>query len=130
MNKIDHIGIAVKNLKNSIEIFQKLGFKFSDIEEVATQKVRISFAKIGESKIEFLEPISEDSPIAKFIKKSGEGMHHIAFEVKNLEEKLEELKSEKINLIDQKPQIGAGGTKVAFIHPKSTNGVLVELRQS
>ncbi|MBC8312990.1 MAG: methylmalonyl-CoA epimerase [Candidatus Cloacimonetes bacterium] len=130
MNKIDHIGIAVKNLKNSIEIFQKLGFKFSDIEEVATQKVRISFAKIGDSKIEFLEPISEDSPIAKFIKKSGEGMHHIAFEVKNLEEKLEELKSEKINLIDQKPQIGAGGTKVAFIHPKSTNGVLVELRQS
>ncbi|MBL7108389.1 MAG: methylmalonyl-CoA epimerase [Candidatus Cloacimonetes bacterium] len=129
MNKIDHIGIAVKNLKNSIEIFQKLGFKFSDIEEVATQKVRISFAKIGESKIEFLEPISEDSPIAKFIKKSGEGMHHIAFEVKNLEEKLEELKSEKINLIDPKPQIGAGGTKVAFIHPKSTNGVLVELRQ-
>ncbi len=129
MKKIDHIGIAVKNLDEAITTYQKLGFKVSDIEEVPSQKVRIAFANIGGSKIELLEPTSEKSSVAKFIQKKGEGLHHIAIEVQNIEQKLKSLKDAGISLIDQKPRLGVGGNKIAFIHPKSANGVLIELRQ-
>ncbi len=126
--KINHIGIAVKNLEDALLIFQDtLGMSCLDIEEVEEQKVKVATLPIGESVIELLESTSREGNIAKFIEKKGEGIHHIAFEVDNLETKLEELKKKGVQLIDQKPRIGAGGAKIAFLHPKSTNGVLIEL---
>jgi len=125
--KIDHVGIAVKNLEEAIKIWEGLGLKVEEIEEVPDQKVRVAVIKIGESRIELLEATSEDSPIAKFIEKRGEGIHHIALGVEGIEKKLEELKEKGYRLIDEKPRIGAGGAKIAFIHPKSVTGVLLEL---
>jgi len=127
INKIDHIGIAVKNLDEAIEIYKKLGFEVKEIEEVPEQKVRVAMLPIGESRIELLEATSEDSPIAKFIERRGEGVQHIAINVSDIEKVLQDLKEKGLQLIDEKPRIGAGGKKVAFIHPKSTKGVLLEL---
>jgi len=124
--KIDHIGIAVSNLDEAIELYKKLGFEVKGVEEVAEQKVKVAMLPIGESKIELLEATSDDSAIAKFIEKRGEGIHHIAVNVEDIEKALENAKNEGIKLIDEKPRIGAGGKKVAFIHPKSTKGVLLE----
>ncbi|MFA4641356.1 methylmalonyl-CoA epimerase [Pyrococcus kukulkanii] len=125
--KIDHVGIAVKNLDEAIKVWEGLGFKVEEVEEVPDQKVRVAVIKVGESRIELLEATSEDSPIAKFIEKRGEGIHHLAIGVENIEAKLEELKEKGYRLIDEKPRIGAGDAKIAFVHPKSVTGVLLEL---
>ena len=124
--KIDHIGIAVSNLDEAMELYKKLGFEVKEVEEVAEQKVKVAMLPVGESKIELLEATSEDSAIAKFIEKRGEGIHHIAINVKDIEKALENAKNEGLKLIDEKPRVGAGGKKVAFVHPKSTKGVLLE----
>lgn len=125
--KIDHVGIAVKNLEEAIKVWEGLGLKVDEIEEVPDQKVRTAIIHIGESRIELLEPTAEDSPIAKFIAKRGEGIHHIALGVTNIEEHLKELKEKGYRLIDEEPRIGAGGAKIAFVHPKAVTGVLLEL---
>ncbi|ALM75179.1 methylmalonyl-CoA epimerase [Thermococcus barophilus] len=127
IRRIDHVGIAVKNLDEAIKLWESLGLKVAEIEEVPEQKVRVAVFKVGESRIELLEGTSEDSPISKFIAKRGEGIHHIALGVENIEEHLEKLKEQGFRLIDEKPRIGAGGAKIAFIHPKSVKGVLLEL---
>ncbi|WP_456368669.1 methylmalonyl-CoA epimerase [Geoglobus sp.] len=126
MKKIDHIGIAVRSLDEAVELYRKLGFEVKEIEEVAEQKVRVAMLPVGESKIELLEATSPDSAVAKFVEKRGEGIHHIAVNVENIEEALENARKNGLQLIDEKPRIGAGGKKVAFIHPKSTKGVLLE----
>ena len=127
IEKIDHIGIAVKNLEEAVKIWEKLGFKVSEYETVEDQKVRAAIIWVGNSRIELLEPTSEDSPIAKFIEKKGEGIHHIAFAVDNIDEKLEQLANNGVNLIDKKSRSGAENLKIGFVHPKSTFGVLMEL---
>ena len=127
--KIDHVGIAVKNLDEAIKVWEGLGLKVDEIEEVPDQKVRTAIIHVGESRIELLEPTSEDSPIAKFIAKRGEGIHHLALGVDDIEAHLEELREKGYRLIDEKPRIGAGGAKIAFVHPKAVTGVLLELCQ-
>lgn len=125
---IEHIGIAVKNLEDAIVYYESiLGTKCYAIEEVKDQKVKTAFFKLGDTKIELLESTEADGPIGKFIDKRGEGIHHIAFAVKNLEERLKEAEEKGIRLIDQKPRKGAEGLDIAFLHPKSTHGVLTEL---
>ena len=126
--KIYHIGVAVKQLESSLHVFQELlGMDCSGVEEVKEQKVKVAILPVGESKIELLESTSPEGNIAKYIEKKGEGIHHIAFEVDNLEEILVDLKKKGVQLIDQEPRSGAGGARIAFLHPKSTNGVLIEL---
>ncbi|MDD3031148.1 MAG: methylmalonyl-CoA epimerase [Atribacterota bacterium] len=126
--KIDHIGVAVKNLGDSLHIFKDiLGMQYTGEEEVEEQKVKTAFLPVGESEIELLESTSPDGAIAKFIEKRGEGIHHIAFEVDDLGEKLKELEKAGVRLIDKEPRYGAGGAQIAFLHPKSTNGILIEL---
>lgn len=128
IEKIDHIGIAVKDLNETLKIYTEiLGLKSAGEETVAEQKVRVAFIPVGESEIELLESTEPDGPIAKFIEKNGEGIQHIAFRVDNIEKTLEDLKSKGVRLIDEKPRNGAGGAKIAFIHPKATKGVLIEL---
>jgi methylmalonyl-CoA/ethylmalonyl-CoA epimerase len=127
IKKIDHVGIAVKNLEEAMKIWEGLGLKVEEIEEVPDQKVRTAIIHVGESRIELLEPTAEDSPIAKFIAKRGEGIHHIALGVDNIEEHLAKLKEAGYRLIDEQPRIGAGGAKIAFVHPKAVTGVLLEL---
>lgn len=130
MIKIEHIGIAVKNLENSNQLFAKLfGKTHYKIEEVASESVNTSFFKMGESKIELLEATNPESPIAKFIEKRGEGIHHIAFDVENIHEEMKRLENEGFRLINEKPKRGADNKLVCFLHPKSTNGVLIELCQ-
>ncbi len=128
VTKIDHIGIAVKNLEETLKFYEEvLGIKCVGTEVVEEQKVKTAFLPIGDTKIELLEATAEDSPIAKFIEKRGEGVQHIAYRVENIEKALEEVKEKGIRLIDEKPRKGAGGAKIAFLHPKSTYGVLIEL---
>jgi methylmalonyl-CoA/ethylmalonyl-CoA epimerase len=127
--KIDHIGIAVKNLAESSKLYEMLGIASAGVEEVAEQKVRVSFFPVGDSEIELLESTSPDGPVARYIEKNGEGIQHIALRVDNLEEALAELKAKGVRLIDEKPRYGAGGAKIAFIHPKATGGVLLELSE-
>ncbi len=126
ITKIDHIGIAVKDLESAIELYKKLGFEVKGIEEVEEQKVRVAMLPVGESKIELIEATSDDSPVAKFIENKGEGIHHIAVNVENIEKALDNAKKNGLRLIDESPKIGAGGKKIAFVHPKSTKGVLLE----
>ncbi|HEA47326.1 MAG TPA: methylmalonyl-CoA epimerase [bacterium] len=126
--KINHIGIAVKSIEEALKFYsERLGLESKEVVEVPEQKVKVIALQIGESRIELLESTSPDSPIAKFLEKRGEGIHHIAFEVTDIEKRLEELKEKGIRLIDEKPRQGAHGTRIAFIHPKSTQGVLIEL---
>ena len=126
--KIDHLGIAVKSIDDSKSFWMDgLGLDFKGTETVEEQKVTTAFLLVGESEMELLESVSPDGPVARFIDKKGEGIQHVAFRVENIEEALEELKQKGVSLIDERPRIGAGGAKIAFIHPKSTNGVLVEL---
>ena len=127
--KIDHIGIAVKNLAESSKLYEMLGIASAGVEEVAEQKVRVSFFPVGDSEIELLESTAPDGPVARYIEKNGEGIQHIALRVDNLEEALAELKAKGVRLIDEKPRYGAGGAKIAFIHPKATGGVLLELSE-
>ncbi|WP_394974461.1 methylmalonyl-CoA epimerase [uncultured Croceitalea sp.] len=130
MDKIEHIGIAVKDLETSNKLFEKLfGAPHYKIEEVASEGVRTSFFKTGPNKIELLEAIKEDSPIAKFIERKGEGVHHIAFAVEDIEQEIERLKGEGFTVLNEKPKKGADNKLVVFLHPKTTNGVLVELCQ-
>lgn len=125
---IEHIGIAVNSLEESIPYYENiLGLKCYSIEEVKDQKVKTAFFKVGQTKIELLEATSEDSPIAKFIAKKGPGVHHIAFAVNNIEEQLKTLSDKGVQLIDQTPRKGAEGLNIAFLHPKSTYGVLTEI---
>ncbi len=128
VNKIDHIGIAVKNLDETLKFYEEvLGIKCIGTEVVEEQKVKTAFLPIGDTEVELLEATDEDSPIAKFIEKRGEGIQHIAYRVDDIEKALEEVKKRGIRLIDEKPRKGAGGAKIAFLHPKSTYGVLIEL---
>jgi methylmalonyl-CoA/ethylmalonyl-CoA epimerase len=130
INKIEHIGIAVKSLKDSNKLFESLfGKSHYKIESVESEGVNTSFFKLGESKIELLEATNEDGPIAKFIAKKGEGIHHIAFDVDDIEAEIERLKKEGFIVLNEKPKKGADNKLVAFMHPKSTNGVLIELCQ-
>ena len=128
--KINHIGVAVKDLDKAIELYRdKLGLEFKGTDVVEEQKVKVAFFKIGETNIELVSPISDDSPIAKYLEKSREGIHHIAYEVDNIEDALKTLKEKGVKLINEEPRKGAHNILIAFIHPKSTNGVLTELCQ-
>ncbi|OQY02226.1 MAG: methylmalonyl-CoA epimerase [Desulfobacteraceae bacterium 4572_130] len=128
--KIDHLGIAVNSINEGKNFWTDiLGLDFAGKETVEAQKVTTAFFPVGESEVELLESTSPDGPVAKYIEKKGQGMQHIAFRVENIEESLQELKDKGVRLIDQKPRIGAGGAKIAFLHPKATGGVLVELCQ-
>lgn len=128
IHKINHIGIAVTSIDISIPLYQDvLGLEFLGTEEVAEQKVRVAMFKIGEVKIELLEPTSPDSPIAKHIEKKGEGIHHIAYESENVAASLKNLESKGVELIDKEARDGAHGMKIAFLHPKSTGKVLTEI---
>jgi methylmalonyl-CoA/ethylmalonyl-CoA epimerase len=128
--KIDHLGIAVNSIEEAKKLFQDiLGLKFEGTETVQEQKVTTAFFPVGDSEVELLESTAPDGPIAKYLEKRGEGIQHIAFRVDNLEEALTELKEKGIRLIDEKPRKGAGGAKIAFLHPKSTHGVLIELSE-
>jgi len=130
LKKINHIGIAVKSLEESMPFYRdNLGMAFAGIEEVAEQKVRVAMFGIGESKIELLEPTSEDSPIAKFLEKNGTGVHHLAYEVDDCEAAIAKMMADGARMVDEKPRNGAHGTRIAFVHPKSSNGILTELCQ-
>ena len=125
---LDHIGIAVRSLDAS-KIYQALGLTTEHVEDVATQGVRTAFLSVGDANIELLEPLSADSPVAKFIEKRGEGVHHLCFRVTNIEEHLERLQQQGFRLINEAPVPGAHGCRVAFLHPAAGNGVLIELSE-
>lgn len=130
MNKIEHIGIAVKSIDQSNELFANLfGESHYKMEEVESEGVKTSFFKVGENKIELLQATQKDSPIAKFIAKKGEGIHHIAFDVDDIESEIRRLTDLGFIVLNEKPKRGADKKLVAFLHPKSTNGVLIELCQ-
>jgi len=129
--KIDHIGIATNGIKEAAAAYRDaLGIQVTETEEVSGQKVRVAMLPIGESRIELLEATSADSPISKFLAKRGPGIHHIALRVEDIRARLADLKSKGARLIDEEPRAGAGGCLVAFIHPSSTGGVLIELVES
>ena len=128
--KINHIGVAVKDLDEAIKLYRdQLGLEFKGTDEVESQKVKVAFFKIGETNIELVAATSPDSPIAKYLEKNREGIHHICFEVEDINKALESLKERGVKLINEEPRRGAHNTLVAFIHPKSTNGVLTEICQ-
>lgn len=130
IEKIDHIGIAVESIENWLGFYRDvLGLQLSRSEEVKTQKVRVAFLKIGESQIELLEPTSEDSPISNFLKTRGGGIHHIAIKVNDIKEALTRFHEAGMRLIDNEPRIGSHNQLVAFVHPKASGGVLIELTQ-
>lgn len=125
---IEHIGIAVTNLEEAINFYEeKLGLECYRVEEVQEQKVKTAFFMVGETKLELLETTSAEGPIGKFIEKRGEGLHHLAFAVEGIQENLDELAQKEVKLIDKTPRYGAEGLQIAFLHPKSTFGVLTEL---
>ena len=127
ISHIEHLGIAVKSIEDQLSYYENiLGLNCYNIEVVEDQKVKTAFFKVGQTKIELLEPIGEDSTIAKFIEKRGEGIHHIAFAVPSVQNALDEAASKEIQLIDKTPRKGAEGLHIAFLHPKSTGGVLTE----
>ena len=130
LTKIDHVGVAVRSLDTVKAMFKEV-FDLEPVfeEEVETQKVRVAGFKVGESNIEYLEPTSDTSPISGFLDKRGEGLHHIAVGVSNIEEVLAQMKEKGLRLIDESPKEGAEGKMIAFVHPKSTNGILLELSQ-
>ena len=126
--KISHIGIAVASIEEATPFYRDvLGMEFEGTEVVAEQKVKVAFFAVGESRIELLEPTADDSPVAKFLEKNGPGVHHVAYEVADLEQRLNALKAEGIRLIDESPRTGAHNTRIAFMHPKASGGVLTEL---
>ena len=128
IKKIDHIGVAVKNLNEAMRMYREgLGLEIEGTEEVKEQRVKVAFIPVGETRIELIESTDPNGVIAKFIERRGEGIHHIALEVDHIEEALQKLKERGVQLIDEKPRIGAHGMKIAFLHPRSTKGVLLEL---
>ncbi|MEI6042820.1 MAG: methylmalonyl-CoA epimerase [Chloroflexota bacterium] len=130
IKKIDHIGIAVKNIDSVLGFYaDALGLENMGYEIVEGQGVRVAFLPIGETRLELLEPLNEESPIAKFIAKRGEGIHHLCLDVDSVSETLTEMKERGLQLIDKEPRAGAHHKQVAFVHPKSSNGVLIELSQ-
>lgn len=126
---IDHIGVAVSDIEEAARVYKLLGLEIKNIEEVPSQKVRVAMLPLGESKVELLEPLEADSPIQKFMDKKGSGIHHLAVAVDDVEAELEKLKKEGVRLINEEPVPGAGGALIAFVHPKETGGVLLELCQ-
>jgi methylmalonyl-CoA/ethylmalonyl-CoA epimerase len=130
VSKIDHIGIAVKNLEESLHFYQEtLGLDLTGTEVVEEQHVRVAFLPIGDTEIELLESTDPQGPIARYIEKRGQGVQHLAVRVENIEDAIREMKEKGIRMIDEVPRYGAGGAKIAFCHPKSTGGVLVELTE-
>ncbi len=128
--KVDHIGIAVKNLDETLKFYtEALGLELHGTETVEEQKVKVAFLPVGDTEVELLESTDPEGPIAKFIDKNGEGIQHIAFRVENIEEAIAHMKEKGFRMIDEKPRYGAGGAKIAFMHPKSTHRVLVELSE-
>lgn len=127
LKKISHVGIAVHSIEEAAKFYQKLGLEIESIEVVESQKVKVAFIPIGDVRIELLEPISEDSPVAKYLESKGEGIHHLALEEDDLVSTLNELEKNGIRLIDKKPRPGAHKANIAFLHPKSTHGILIEL---
>ncbi|MEH6988847.1 methylmalonyl-CoA epimerase [Cytobacillus firmus] len=127
IKKVDHIGIAVRSIDEALPFYtETLKLEFLGLEEVDSQGVKVAFIKAGETKLELLEPTSEESPIAKFIEKRGEGLHHVALGVDSIQERINEMKEQGIRMLQDEPKIGAGGAHVAFMHPKSTGGILYE----
>lgn len=128
ISKIDHIGVAVSNIDEAKKLYEEVfGLEVSGIEVVEEQKVKVAFIPTGNSKIELLESTDPEGPVAKYLAKRGEGIQHMALRVTNITKALEEVKSKGIRVIDEQPRYGAGGAKIAFLHPKDTNGVLIEL---
>jgi methylmalonyl-CoA/ethylmalonyl-CoA epimerase len=128
IKRIDHIAIVVDDIQSALGFWQEaLGLKLAGVEEVAEQKSVVAFLPMGESEVELVKPTTDDSGVARFLAKRGPGMHHICFEVNDLQTILDELKAKGVRLINETPTIGAGGNRIAFIHPESTQGVLVEL---
>ena len=131
LKKINHIGIAVTSLDEALPFYRdNLGMALQGIEEVAEQKVKVAMLQIGESKIELLEPTDPDSPVARFLEKNGPGIHHLAYEVDDIVQAIARLEKEGARMIDRTPRHGAHGTRIAFVHPKSSGGVLTELCQA
>jgi len=129
-NRIDHIGIAVESLEESLPFYRDmLGLEMLGTEEVPSQKVRVAMLAVGESRIELLEPTADDSPIAGFLRKRGQGIHHIAYAVDDAAAAVEEMKQKDVRMIDSTPREGAGGSRIAFVHPKASGRVLTELCQ-
>jgi methylmalonyl-CoA/ethylmalonyl-CoA epimerase len=127
IKKIDHIGIVVHNIEKALQVYEgALGLRLTDVEEVPEQAVKVAFLPMGESKLELVEPATAHSGVAKFLEKRGEGIHHICFEVNDIEATLQDLAAQGIRLIDEQPRQGTHG-RVAFLHPKSAHGVLIEL---
>ena len=129
LKKIDHISVAVKSIEAALPFYKAMGADVNHIEEVPSQKVKTAFIKVGETTIELVEATSDESPIAKYLEKNREGLHHICFEVEDIKASLAELKKADIKLIDEEPKVGAHNMLVAFVHPKGNNGVLTELAQ-
>ena len=126
--RVDHIGVAVKSIEEALKLYEGvLGLKLEEVETVEEQNVKVAFLPVGDTEIELLESTSPDGPIAKYIERKGEGMQHVAFRVENIEEALKTLKAKGVRLIDETPRMGAGGAKIAFVHPKETFGVMIEL---
>jgi methylmalonyl-CoA/ethylmalonyl-CoA epimerase len=131
LKKISHIGIAVHSLDEALPFYRDtLGMAFRGIEDVAEQKVKVAMLQVGESNIELLEPTDPESPVAKFLEKNGPGIHHLAYEVEDIEQAIARLEREGARMIDKVPRNGAHGTRIAFVHPKSSGGVLTEICQS
>lgn len=128
--KLHHIGIAVRSIENSLRLWRDVfGMKVKLVEEVSEQKVRVAMLESGAVSIELLEPLAGDSPVAKFIEKRGEGLHHLSFRVDNIKKMIEEFKKKNLKMVDKIPRTGAHGSTIAFIHPSSTGSVLIELSQ-
>lgn len=125
--KLDHIGIAVHSLEDALQTYQRLGFTLHEVVLIEEQKVRVAVLPAGDSRIELMEPTAPDSPIQRFLEKRGEGVHHLCFQVTDIRRKIEELRSESLQLISMSSDTGLEGRKIAFLHPKSTHGVLIEL---
>jgi len=130
MYKLDHLGIAVTSLKSAMQIYEKLGLSVSEPEEVPAEKVRLVMIPVGQTRLELLEPTSDDSAIAKFIGKRGEGLHHVCLRVPDLTAAVQKLKSDGVRLISEEIKVGAGGHRYVFVHPSSAGGVLLELVES
>ena len=130
LKRVDHVGIAVKNLDEAVKFYETaIGLKAVGFETVEEQKVKVAFLPCGDSELELLESTEPDGPIARFIEKNGPGPQHVAIRVDNIEKALEELKEKGVRLIDQTPRYGAGGARIAFVHPKATGGLLLELTE-
>ena len=128
--KLDHIGVAVKSIEEALKLYEGvLGLKLEEVETVEEQNVKVAFLPVGDTEIELLESTSPEGPIAKYIERKGEGMQHLAFKVESIEDALKTLKAKGVRLIDETPRMGAGGAKIAFVHPKETFGVMIELSE-